>query len=79
MKKFFRIEKPYTFEMNDLRCLLTIINFILFLFFGKTFLFIGLLLGIFGIIKDYLSDHRINSFVIHTINTVLYIILLVRA
>lgn len=78
MKNFFKIEKPYTFEVNDLRCLLTVINFILFLIFGKTFLFIGLFIGIFGIIKDYLSDRRINSFIIHITNTFLYIILLIR-
>ena len=66
VKKFFKIEHKYKFEMNDLRALLQIINVALIVFVdfnvGATF---GLIIASLGLIKDFATDRHINSIVMH--------------
>lgn len=66
VKKFFKIEYRYKFEMNDLRALLQIINVVLIVFVGfnvgATF---GLIIASLGLIKDLATDRHINGIVMH--------------
>ena len=66
VKKFFKIEHKYKFEMNDLRALLQIINVALIVFvgfnIGATF---GLIIASLGLIKDVATDRHINGIVMH--------------
>ena len=66
VKKFFKIEHRYKFEMNDLRALLQIINVALIVFvgfnIGATF---GLIIASLGLIKDVATDRHINGIVMH--------------
>ena len=73
MKKFFKLSTPYKFEWNDLRCLFTIINVILIIIYKLSISWIGLLISIFGIIKDLTADHRLNGLIMHTFTTILSI------
>lgn len=73
VKKFFNIEKKYTFEMNDLRALIQIINVILIMIFGLSVSWFGLALGLFGLIKDITTDRHINSILMHLAGIVLNI------
>ena len=59
VKRFFRIETPYQFEMNDIRAIIQIINVALIM--------------IFGLIKDFTTDRHINSIAMHTAGAVLNI------
>ena len=65
MKKFFRIETTYTFEMNDIRAIIQVINVTLIMIFGLSVSWFGLALAIFGLIKDFTTDRHINSIVMH--------------
>lgn len=76
IKKFFRIEKPFKLEYNDIRALITIMNVILIIAFGRSFAWFSLITSIIGLIKDYKTDRRINGFLMHGANTILYIYLL---
>lgn len=71
MKKFFNIQKSYTFEINDLRAIIIILNFILIINFNISINYLMLAASIFGIIKDFTTDRRINSFIIHIIGSLL--------
>ena len=71
MKKFFRIEKPYQFEMNDLRALIQIINVTLIIIFGLSVSWFGLAIALFGLIKDFCTDRHINGIAMHTAGIVL--------
>ena len=71
MKKFFNIEEPYQFEMNDLRALIQIINVILIMMFGLSISWFGLFLAVCGLIKDFTTDRHINSILMHTAGMVL--------
>ena len=66
VKKFFKIEHKYKFEMNDLRALLQIINVALIVFVGfnvgATF---GLIIARLGLIKDFATDRHINGIAMH--------------
>ena len=73
MKKFFRIETPYRFEMNDLRAVIQVINVALIMVYGLSIAWFGLALAVFGIIKDLLTDRHINGIVMHTASAVLNI------
>ena len=73
MKKFFRIETPYRFEMNDLRAVIQVINVALIMVYGLSIAWFGLALAAFGIIKDLLTDRHINGIVMHTASAVLNI------
>lgn len=65
MKQFFRIETPYKFEWNDLRCLITIINVILIMIFGLSIAWFGLAVAFIGVIKDLTIDRHINGLLMH--------------
>ena len=67
MKKFFRINSQYKFDINDIRVLLTIINFYIILNGKNSLSLIIAASGFFGIIRDYFGDRKINSFLIHFI------------
>lgn len=71
MKKFFRIEKPYEFEMNDFRCLVQIINVALIMIFGLSISWFGLIIAVAGLVKDFLTDRHINGILMHTSSIVL--------
>lgn len=73
MKKFFRIETAYRFEMNDLRAVIQVINVALIMVYGLSIAWFGLALAVFGIIKDFLTDRHINGIVMHTASAVLNI------
>lgn len=65
IKKFFKIETKYKFELNDLRAILTFINFTLVVFnfsVGATF---GLTIAIIGLVKDFMTDRHINGICMH--------------
>lgn len=73
MKKFFNIESPYKFEMNDLRAGIQIINVILIMIFGLSVSWFGLAIAFFGLVKDFLTDRHINSILLHLSGMVLNI------
>lgn len=65
MKEFFKIEKPYTFEWNDLRCMISIINVILIMVYGLSIAWFGLVVALVGVIKDLTTDRHVNSLLMH--------------
>lgn len=65
IKQFFKIEEPYRFEWNDLRCLATIANVVLIMFFSLSIAWFGLGIAIVGLIKDFTSDRHINGILMH--------------
>lgn len=71
MKEFFGIEKNYTFEWNDLRCAVTILNVILIMIFGLSIAWFGLAVAIVGLVKDFTSDRHINGILMHMASVVL--------
>ena len=79
MREFFRIEKPYAFEYNDSRALITIINVALIMKFGLSIAWFGLIVACIGIVKDLAVDRHVNGLLMHIANAVLniYFILLI--
>lgn len=77
IKQFFKIEKPYSFEWNDLRCLATITNVLLIMFFGLSIAWFGLGIAIVGLIKDFTSDRHINGILMHLAGAALNIYFLI--
>lgn len=73
MKKFFKIEEPYRFEMNDLRACIQVLNVVLIMIFGLSVSWFGLALAVFGLIKDFTTDRHINGIVMHLSGAVLNI------
>lgn len=71
VKKFFRIENSYKFEMNDLRAVVQIINVALIMIFGLSISWLGLAIATGGLIKDLLHDRRINGILMHLAGIVL--------
>lgn len=71
MKKFFRIENSYTFEYNDLRAFITVINVALIVAFGLSISWFGLAIAIIGVIKDLTVDRKINGLIMHLANVAL--------
>lgn len=65
MKEFFRIEKRYCFEWNDLRCVAMVINVVLVMMFGLSISWLGLGIAAVGLVKDFTTDRRINGIVMH--------------
>jgi len=66
----------YKFEINDLRCILTLLNIMFILKFDIRWGWFGVLLAALGIIKDYMTDKKISSFIMHSANLIFYILLL---
>ena len=77
IKQFFKIDEPYRFEWNDLRCFATIVNVVLIMFFGLSIAWFGLGIAIVGLIKDFTSDRRINSILMHLAGVALNIYFLI--
>ena len=73
MREFFRIEKRYAFEYNDLRAFITIINVILIMIYGLSIAWFGLAVACIGIVKDLVIDRHINGLLMHIANAVLNI------
>ena len=71
LKKFFKLESPYKFEWNDLRCFVTVINVILIITYGLSISWFGLFVALVGIIKDLTKDRRINGLLMHLANVAL--------
>ncbi len=65
MKEFFKIKKPYTFEWNDLRCMVSIINVILIMVYGLSIAWFGLVVALIGVIKDLTTDRHVNGLLMH--------------
>ena len=77
MKKFFKIEEPYRFEYNDLRCAITVINVILIMIFGLSIAWFGLAVAVVGVIKDLKVDRHINGLVMHLSSVALNVYFLI--
>jgi|GEM_PF-3216523 len=71
MKNFFNINTKYSFEWNDLRAVITIINVALIMCFGLSIAWFGLAVAVLGLIKDLAIDRRINGTIMHLANIVL--------
>ena len=71
VKRFFRIETAYKFEMNDLRAVVQIINVVLIMIYGLSIAWFGLVVAFAGLIKDLTTDRHINGMLMHTANIVL--------
>ena len=71
VKKFFRIETAYRFEMNDLRAAIQIINVALIMIYGLSIAWFGLAVAVCGLIKDFATDRHINGIAMHTASIVL--------
>ena len=71
LKKFFRIETNYKFEMNDLRAVIQIINVALIIVYGLSIAWFGLTIAVAGLIKDFTTDRHINGIAMHSANVVL--------
>lgn len=71
IKRFFKIETPYKFEMNDLRCLIQIVNVVLIMIFGLSISWFGLTVALCGLIKDFATDRHINGILMHLSTCVL--------
>ncbi len=76
MRKFFRIDGKYEFDIADIRALIILINLILVMSFGLSSAWIGLLIAVIGLIKDFIVDRRINSIIDHFSSAILNIYLL---
>ena len=71
IKRFFRIETSYKFEMNDLRAIIQIINVALIMIYGLSIAWFGLAIAVAGLIKDFTTDRHINGIAMHSANIVL--------
>lgn len=77
VKKFFKVEKKYTFEWNDLRALLMLVNVGLIVFCGfNVGAIFGLVIASLGLIKDLLVDRHINGMVLHIASIILNVFIL---
>lgn len=77
IKKFFKVEKPYQFEWNDLRCFITVVNVILIMIYGLSIAWFGLAVALVGVVKDLTTDRRINGLLMHLSNVALNIYFLI--
>lgn len=66
----------YKFEINDLRCVLTLLNIFLILKFDFRWAWFSVILAGFGIIKDLTTEFRLNSLIMHVANLFFYFFLI---
>ena len=78
IKRFFQIEGKYKFEWNDLRALIQIINVALLFIIGYSVAWFGLAVAVFGLIKDFTTDRRINGMLMHTATIIMNLYFLSR-
>lgn len=77
IKKFFKIEGAYKFEMNDLRAALQLVNVALIVFVGfDVGAIFGLSIATLGLIKDICTDRHINGMAMHAASIALNIFIL---
>ena len=67
----------YTFEYNDLRAFITVINVILIMQYGLSIAWFGLAVGLVGLLKDITVDKHINGAVMHLANVALNVFFLI--
>lgn len=65
MKKLFELNTPYQFDINDIWCVLTMVQVILIIKCGLMISWFGLGLAVAGIVQDFLKTHRINGVFTH--------------
>ena len=66
VKRFFKIEHKYKFEMNDIRAILQLIHVGLIVFVGfNVGAIFGLVIASLGLIKDFATDRHINGIAMH--------------
>ena len=61
----------YSFEWNDLRALITVINVILIMRFGLSIAWFSLGVATMGLIKDITIDKKVNGMIMHAANILL--------
>lgn len=71
IKHFFNIDRRYTFEWNDLRTFITIINVMLIMRFGLSIAWFGLAVACLGIIKEFVGNRHINCLLSYVATIVL--------
>ena len=71
MKNFFNLTKLYKFELNDLRCFVTLLNVALIFIFGVSVAWLGLIVAGVGIVKDLTVDRHLNGLLMHLANFLL--------
>lgn len=71
MRKFFHIEHGYSFEWNDLRALITVLNVILIIKFGLSIAWFGLAVAALGLVRDFYCDRHINGIIMHFASIIL--------
>ena len=77
IKKFFKIEGAYKFEMNDIRAALQLVNVALIVFVGfDVGAIFGLSIATLGLIKDLCTDRHINGMAMHAASIALNIFIL---
>ena len=76
-EKYFELNKKYTFEWNDLRAFITVINVILIMTFGLSIAWFGLAIALIGMVKDVFVDRRLNGLIMHVANAVLNVYFLI--
>lgn len=64
-------------EWNDLRCILTLINAILIIFYDKSIAWFGIFIAFLGIMKDITLDRKLNGAVMHFTTLLLNIYFLI--
>lgn len=65
LKKFFQIEKTYSFEGADIRALTTLLNVIGVITIGLAASWIGLIVALYDLIQDFKKGTHVNIFIIH--------------
>ena len=73
MKEFFGITESYKFEWNDLRAGIQILNVVLIMMFGLSVSWFGLMIALFGVVKDLTNRRHINDLLMHFSSVVLNI------
>ena len=66
IKSFFKIEKPYTFEWNDVFGVATFINTLLVIHFGLIASWFGLAVALASVIDDLIEVRKINLVLLHS-------------
>lgn len=66
IKSFFKIEKPYAFEWNDVFGVATFINTLLVIRFGLVASWFGLAVALASVIDDLIEVRKINLVLLHS-------------
>ena len=73
VRTFFNIKTKYSFEWNDLRAVVTILNVVLIMIFGLSISWFGLAVALIGLVKDFTDEHHINGILMHLASATLNI------